>query len=65
MTGRYIDMLADLKSAIIDVNPFNSLLMHFSEQFRALVIIRWLRATSDFEYEFQMTAMNDKLNPDV
>lgn len=49
----------------IEVRPFNSLLMHFAEEIDAQVIIRGLRAVSDFEYEFQMTAMNQKLNPDV
>jgi pantetheine-phosphate adenylyltransferase len=44
---------------------FNSLLMHFAEDVGASMIIRGLRATSDFKYEFQMTAMNDQLNPDV
>ncbi len=42
--------------------PFDSLLMHFAEQVGATVIVRGLRAVSDFEYEFQMTAMNQQLN---
>lgn len=49
----------------IEVRPFNCLLMHFAEQIGAMAIIRGLRAVSDFEYEFQMTAMNYKLNPDI
>tara|TARA_B100001540_G_scaffold312617_2_gene334055 strand:- start:1092 stop:1598 length:507 start_codon:yes stop_codon:yes gene_type:complete len=49
----------------IDVQPFNSLLMHYAEEIGATCIIRGLRAVSDFEYEFQMTAMNYKLNPDI
>ncbi|MBT5766091.1 MAG: pantetheine-phosphate adenylyltransferase [Emcibacteraceae bacterium] len=65
MTEREMDIVADANSATIEVKPFNSLLMHFAEEVGASVIIRGLRATSDFEYEFQMTAMNDKLNPDV
>ncbi|MDA9770065.1 pantetheine-phosphate adenylyltransferase [Emcibacteraceae bacterium] len=65
MTEREMDIVADSNSATIEVKPFNSLLMHFAEEVGASVIIRGLRATSDFEYEFQMTAMNDKLNPDV
>ena len=51
--------------AEIEVQPFDNLLMHFAEQCGASVIIRGLRAVSDFEYEFQMVAMNQKLNPDV
>jgi len=49
----------------IDVKPFNSLLMTFAEEVNATAIIRGLRAVSDFEYEFQMTAMNYKLNAEI
>ena len=49
----------------IEVRPFDNLLMHFAEDIDASVIIRGLRAVSDFEYEFQMVAMNQKLNDDV
>ncbi|WP_417318356.1 pantetheine-phosphate adenylyltransferase [Emcibacter sp.] len=49
----------------IEVRPFSSLLMTYAEEIDASMIIRGLRAVSDFEYEFQMTAMNYKLNPDV
>lgn len=65
MTEREMDIIVDAGTATIEVMPFNSLLMHFAEEVGASVIIRGLRATSDFEYEFQMTAMNDQLNPDV
>jgi len=47
----------------IDVMPFGSLLMHFAQEQNANVIIRGLRAVSDFEYEFQMAGMNARLNP--
>lgn len=49
----------------VEVVPFNSLLMKFAESQGADIIIRGLRAVSDFEYEFQMAGMNQKLNPDV
>jgi pantetheine-phosphate adenylyltransferase len=49
----------------VEVIGFNSLLMAFAEQVNASVIIRGLRAASDFEYEFQMTAMNDQLNEEI
>ncbi|ESQ91800.1 phosphopantetheine adenylyltransferase [Asticcacaulis sp. AC460] len=49
----------------IEVRPFSSLLMHFAEEIGASVIIRGLRAVADFEYEFQMTAMNQQLNRDI
>ena len=51
--------------AKVEVWPFDSLLMHFAEQLDASIIIRGLRAVSDFEYEFQMTAMNQRLNDDI
>ena len=49
----------------IEVKPFGSLLMHFAEAQAASVIIRGLRAVSDFEYEFQMAGMNARLNPRI
>jgi len=51
--------------ADIEVRPFRGLLMHYAEEIDASVIIRGLRAVSDFEYEFQMTAMNQRLNADI
>ena len=49
----------------IEVRPFDSLLMHFAESLDAGIIVRGLRAVADFEYEFQMTAMNQRLNADI
>ena len=49
----------------IDVVQFDELLMHFAQRMGAGIIIRGLRAVSDFEYEFQMVGMNDYLNPDI
>lgn len=51
--------------ADIIVKPFSSLLMHFAEELDANIIVRGLRAVADFEYEFQMTAMNQRLNQDI
>ena len=51
--------------AKIEVKPFDMLLMHFAEQEEVNVIVRGLRAVSDFEYEFQMTAMNEQLNREI
>ena len=59
---------AELKpdvAARIEVRAFETLLMHFAESVGASVIVRGLRAVSDFEYEIQMTAMNARLNPNV
>jgi pantetheine-phosphate adenylyltransferase len=44
---------------------FTGLLVHFAQQQDAHIIIRGLRAVSDFEYEFQMALMNRQLWPDV
>src|SRR5208282_4633109 len=49
----------------IEVRAFDVLLMHFAVESKARVIIRGLRAVSDFEYEFQMAGMNTRLNPNV
>ncbi|MBS0297717.1 MAG: pantetheine-phosphate adenylyltransferase [Proteobacteria bacterium] len=49
----------------IEVRPFDSLLMTFAEEVGAGIIVRGLRAVADFEYEFQMTAMNQQLNREI
>lgn len=49
----------------IAVKPFDTLLMQFAIDNGASVIIRGLRAVSDFEYEFQMAGMNSRINSDV
>ncbi len=49
----------------IEVRAFDNLLTHFARQVEATVIIRGLRAVSDFEYEFQMATMNARLEPDI
>jgi pantetheine-phosphate adenylyltransferase len=49
----------------IVVHPFENLLIHCAEDVSATVIIRGLRAVSDFEYEFQMVGMNRAMNDSV
>ena len=49
----------------VEVRAFENLLMHFAMETGASVILRGLRAVSDFEYEFQMAGMNNRLNPNV
>ena len=49
----------------IVAQPFETLLMHFAEEVGASMIVRGLRAVADFEYEFQMTAMNQQLNREI
>ena len=52
-------------SADIRVVPYNSLLMDFADREGASVIVRGLRALTDFEYEYQMAGMNQQLNDRV
>ena len=54
-----------LKGKSIEVVPFSKLLMKFVADMNARVIVRGLRAVSDFEYEFQMAGMNSYLNEDI
>ena len=49
----------------VEVRPFSILLMSFADEVGASVIVRGLRAVSDFEYEFQMAGMNARLNPRI
>ena len=49
----------------IEVRAFDSLLVNFAQAVGASVVIRGLRAVSDFEYEFQMAGMNARLNPRI
>ena len=49
----------------IVVHPFESLLIHCAAEVRATMIIRGLRAVSDFEYEFQMVGMNRAMNDEI
>jgi len=57
------EILADLPN--VEVCGFNTLLMDFVHARGARVIVRGLRAVSDFEYEFQMAGMNRQLHPQV
>ena len=57
--------IAKKAGVTISVEPFDVLLMHFAEKVGAQVIIRGLRAVSDFESEFQMVGMNMQLNRDI
>ena len=49
----------------IEVRPFRTLLVHFAAENGAEVIVRGLRAVSDFEYEFQMAANNKRICPGI
>jgi pantetheine-phosphate adenylyltransferase len=62
MVRAEIDALGDGVKERISVEPFDGLLMHFVEANGASMVVRGLRAVSDFEYEFQMASMNARLN---
>jgi pantetheine-phosphate adenylyltransferase len=49
----------------VEVQPFASLLVDFTRQCDAQVVLRGLRAVSDFEFEFQLSGMNRRLAPEV
>jgi pantetheine-phosphate adenylyltransferase len=49
----------------VEVRAFDTLLVNFAHSVGASVVIRGLRAVSDFEYEFQMAGMNARLNPEI
>lgn len=56
------EVLGDLKN--VQITSFTGLLTEFVRKHDAQVVIRGLRAVSDFEYEFQLAGMNRSLNPD-
>jgi pantetheine-phosphate adenylyltransferase len=49
----------------IEINTFNTLLVFYARQCQANVIVRGIRAIADFEYEFQMTLMNRRLDEEI
>lgn len=49
----------------VEISSFNNLLVQFAESRGATVIVRGLRAVSDFEYEFQLASMNRKIAPQI
>ena len=62
-----VDMIQELMAKYPEckVESFSGLLVDFTDRVGARVVVRGLRAVSDFDYEFQMALMNRKLNPDV
>ena len=56
-------VLKDLPN--VEICGFSGLLMNFVQERGARVVVRGLRAVSDFEYEFQMAGMNARLNPNI
>ena len=66
-TAERVEMAREVVSSLpnVEVLPFSTLLMNFVHAQGARVILRGLRAVSDFEYEFQMAGMNRNLHPEV
>jgi len=63
-----LEMIREVFDALKDrvkADSFQKLLVDYAERKQAPVIIRGLRAVSDFEYEFQMAMMNHRLKPNV
>ena len=58
------DMLEEQSSRVL-VYPFSGLLIDFARLHGATLLIRGLRAVSDYEYEFQMACMNNRLAPEI
>lgn len=56
--------LTDGKTTI-EVKTYDTLQVKFAQTIGATVVIRGLRAVSDFEYEFQMAAMNQRMSPEI
>jgi len=57
--------IADKHGMVIEVMPFDTLLIDFARKVGASMIVRGLRAVSDFDYEFQMAGMNYRMAPDI
>jgi pantetheine-phosphate adenylyltransferase len=60
-----VGLIKQTVSGKVDVQSFDGLLAEFAKQVGASVIVRGLRAVSDFEYEFQMALMNRNLAPGI
>ena len=57
--------IASRNGVVIEVQPFQGLLIDFARKLGACMIVRGLRAVSDFDYEFQMAGMNYRMAPDI
>ena len=60
-----IDVIASRNGMEIEVRPFDTLLVQFARKVGATMIVRGLRAVSDFDYEFQMAGMNYRMDPGI
>ena len=60
-----IKRIATQNGMVIEVLPYDTLLIDFARKVGASMIVRGLRAVSDFDYEFQMAGMNYRMAPDI
>ncbi len=60
-----IARIATENGMVIEVMPFNTLLIDFARKVGASMIVRGLRAVSDYDYEIQMAGMNYRMAPDI
>lgn len=65
LVERQVAPIAARTGTVMEVKPFDNLLVRFAEEVGASIIVRGLRAVADFEYEFQMVGMNRALSEKV
>ncbi|MCP4328061.1 MAG: pantetheine-phosphate adenylyltransferase [Alphaproteobacteria bacterium] len=65
MAREEVDAKLGDDAARVEIRPFDILLVNFASECGARMIVRGLRAVSDFEYEFQMAGMNARINPEI
>lgn len=61
--GMFRNAIAEIPN--VSVVPYQGLTVQFAKEMGALVMVRGLRASSDFEYEFEMAMMNRSIEPDI
>jgi pantetheine-phosphate adenylyltransferase len=66
-TGERVEMFAEALKHIehVEVKPFSGLVVDFARKERAKVLVRGIRAVTDFEAEFDMALMNSKMAPEI
>jgi pantetheine-phosphate adenylyltransferase len=65
MVRHDVNTLLNGEAHRVTVAPFSGLLVNFAAEHDATLIVRGLRAVSDYEYEFQMACMNNRLAPEI
>jgi len=65
MLNEVVAPIAEDTGTVIEAREIEGLLVHYARQCGASIVIRGLRAVTDFDYEFQMVGMNARLAPDI